>query len=61
MKKKEAQATIGKISRSEAQRISNAQYALGEISKEEWEHQFDEMSNVRLWTAKGKVKDESDS
>jgi hypothetical protein len=61
MKKKEAKATIGKISRAESQRISNAKYALGEISKEEWEHQFDEMSNVRLWTAKGKVKDESDS
>ena len=60
MKKKATKEVIGKISRAETQRISNAKYALGEIDKDELEHQFDEMSNVRIWTAKGKVKDESD-
>lgn len=48
MKKKATKEAIGKISRAETQRISNAKYALGEIDKDEWEHQFDEMSNVRI-------------
>ena len=48
------------MTRSEAQRISNYKYSVGEISEEEWNHQFDEMSNVRIWNAKGKT-DEGDN
>lgn len=52
--------TSGKLTRAEAQRISNYKYAVGEISEEEWNHQFDEMSNVRIWSEKGKI-DEGDN
>ena len=52
--------TSGKMTRSEAQRISNYKYSVGEISEEEWNNQFDEMSNVRIWNAKGKT-DEGDN
>jgi uncharacterized membrane protein len=52
--------TSSKMTRSEAQRISNYKYSVGEISEEEWNHQFDEMSNVRIWNEKGKT-DEGDN
>ena len=42
--------------RSEAQRKSNDKYMSGEITREEWSKEFDEMSNTRIWSAEGKIE-----
>ena len=44
------------MTRSEAQRKSNDKYMSGEITREEWSKEFDEMSNIRIWLAEGKIE-----
>jgi uncharacterized membrane protein len=44
------------MTRSEAQRKSNDKYMSGEITREEWSKEFDEMSNPRIWSAEGKIE-----
>lgn len=53
--------TGGKMTRAEAQRKSNDKYMSGEITKEQWSKEFDEMSNIRIWLAEGKVENGSES
>ena len=50
--------TGGKMTRAEAQMKSNDKYMSGEINKEQWSKEFDEMSNIRIWSAEGKINDE---
>jgi hypothetical protein len=47
------------MTRLEAQRKSNDDYMSGKITKEEWSKQFDELSNIRIWLAKGKIENGS--
>lgn len=49
------------MTRAEAQRKSNDKYMSGEITKEQWSKEFDEMSNIRIWLAEGKVENGSES
>jgi hypothetical protein len=50
-----------KMTRLEAQRKSNDKYMSGEITREEWSKEFDEMSNIRIWLSKGKIENGSES
>jgi hypothetical protein len=43
------------MTREEAQRKSNEDYMLGRITKEEWDFQFEELGNVRVWNKDGKI------
>ena len=43
------------MTRVESQRKSNEDYAYGRISKEEWDFQFEELGNVRIWLKEGKI------
>ena len=43
------------MTREEAQRKSNEDYMCGRISKEEWDFQFEELGNVRVWNKDGKI------
>jgi hypothetical protein len=43
------------MTRLEAQRKSNEDYVCGRISKEEWDFQFEELGNVRVWSKDGKI------
>jgi hypothetical protein len=43
------------MTRQDAQRKSNEDYAYGRISKEEWDFQFEELGNVRIWLKEGKI------
>ena len=43
------------MTREEAQRKSNEDYMCGRISKEEWDFQFEELGNVRIWSKDGKI------
>jgi len=43
------------MTRKEAQRKSNEDYMYGRISKAEWEFQFEELGNVRIWNKDGKI------
>jgi hypothetical protein len=43
------------MTRLEAQRKSNEDYMCGRISKEEWDFQFEELGNVRVWSKDGKI------
>jgi hypothetical protein len=47
------------MTRLEAQRKSNDDYMSGKITKEEWSKQFDELSNIRIWLANGKIENGS--
>jgi hypothetical protein len=49
------------MTRSEAQRKSNDKYMSGEITKEEWSKEFDDLSNVRIWLADGRIENGSKS
>jgi len=49
------------MTRSEAQRKSNDKYMSGEITREEWSKEFDEMSNTRIWLSEGKIENGSES
>ena len=51
----------GKMTRLEAQRKSNDKYMSGEITREQWSKEFDEMSNIRIWLSKGKIENGSES
>ena len=53
--------TGGKMTRSEAQRKSNDKYMSGEITREEWSKEFDDLSNVRIWLADGRIENGSKS
>ena len=53
--------TGGKMTREEAQRKSNDKYMSGEITKEQWSKEFDEMSNIRIWLSEGKIENGSES
>ena len=53
--------TGGKMTRSEAQRKSNDKYMSGEITRAEWSKEFDEMSNIRIWLADGRIENGSKS
>ena len=53
--------TGAKMTREEAQRKSNDKYMSGEITKEQWSKEFDEMSNIRIWLSKGKIENGSES
>ncbi len=48
-----------KITRAEAQRKLNDSYMSGKITKEEWSKEFDELSNIRIWLAEGKIENGS--
>jgi hypothetical protein len=50
-----------KMTRAESQRKSNDKYMSGEITREEWSKEFDEMSNIRAWLAEGRIEDGSKS
>ena len=50
-----------KMTRAEAQRKSNDKYMSGKITKEEWSKEFDEMSNIRVWLADGRIENGSES
>ena len=43
------------MTREEAQRKSNEDYMCGRITKEEWDFQFEELGNVRVWSKDGKI------
>ena len=43
------------MTREEAQRKSNEDYINGRITKEEWDFQFEELGNVRIWNKNGKI------
>ena len=43
------------MTREDAQRKSNEDYMLGRITKEEWDFQFEELGNVRVWNKDGKI------
>jgi hypothetical protein len=43
------------MTRAEAQRKSNEDYVCGRISKDEWDFQFEELGNVRVWSKDGKI------
>jgi hypothetical protein len=43
------------MTRLEAQRKSNEDYVCGRISKDEWDFQFEELGNVRVWSKDGKI------
>jgi len=43
------------MTREEAQRKSNEDYIHGRISKDEWDFQFEELGNVRIWNKNGKI------
>ena len=43
------------MTREEAQRKANEDYAYGRITKEEWDFQFEELGNVRVWSKDGKI------
>ena len=45
------------MTRVEAQRLLNDKYVRGEITKEEWSREFDELSSPR-WEAQGKVEED---
>ena len=49
------------MTRSEAQRKSNDKYMSGEITREQWSKEFDEMSNIRIWLSEGKIENGSES
>jgi hypothetical protein len=49
------------MTRSEAQRKSNDKYMSGKITKEEWSKEFDDLSNVRIWLADGRIENGSKS
>ena len=49
------------MTRLEAQRKSNDKYMSGEITREQWSKEFDEMSNIRIWLSKGKIENGSKS
>jgi hypothetical protein len=49
------------MTRAEAQRKSNDKYMSGKITKEEWSKEFDEMSNIRVWLADGRIENGSES
>jgi len=51
----------GKMTRSEAQRKSNDKYMSGEITREEWSKEFDDLSNIRVWLAEGRIENGSKS
>ena len=53
--------TGGKMTRVEAQRKSNDKYMSGKITKEEWSKEFDDLSNVRIWLADGRIENGSKS
>ena len=53
--------TKTKMTRLEAQRKSNDKYMSGEINKEQWSKEFDEMSNIRIWLSEGKIENGSES
>ena len=53
--------TGGKMTRAEAQRKSNDKYMSGEITKEQWSKEFDDLSNVRIWLAEGRIENGSKS
>jgi hypothetical protein len=48
-----------RITREEAQRRLDDKYANGEIAREEWSREFDELSSPR-WTAEGKVEEQKE-
>ena len=43
------------MTREEAQRKSNEDYMHGRITKGEWDFQFEELGNVRVWNKDGKI------
>ena len=43
------------MTRLEAQMKSNEDYVCGRISKDEWDFQFEELGNVRVWSKDGKI------
>jgi hypothetical protein len=49
------------MTRSEAQRKSNDKYMSGEITREEWSKEFDDLSNVRIWLTDGRIENGSKS
>ena len=61
MSAKKTTKTGGKMTREEAQRKSNDKYMSGEITKEQWSKEFDEMSNIRIWLSEGKIENGSES
>ena len=53
--------TGGKMTRAEAQRKSNDKYMSGKITRVEWSKEFDDLSNVRIWLADGRIENGSKS
>ena len=49
------------MTRLEAQRKSNDKYMSGEITREQWSKEFDDLSNVRIWLADGRIENGSKS